>query len=310
MGVVSSPFPWFFAGGDCPESWLIQFRRVPRPTLINFSGGRTSGMMLALFLQAHGGRLPDDVKVIFANTGKERNETLDFVRDTGLHWGVEIIWLEYDPLSRDGHEFKVVGHNEAARDGEPFGALIGKRQHLPNAVARMCTEALKVRPARRYCRDVLGWPHYHSLVGIRYDEPRRVHRIRACGGKTRDGHTKHVPMADAGITGPDVVEFWRHQSFDLGLPVSPEGKSPHGNCDLCFLKGAGKIRALIREDPARADWWIAQEERQLNARRKSGATFRAPDRPNYRKLREQALAGEGKTESFDDLGDIECNCTD
>lgn len=53
--------------------------RITGPAVVSFSGGRTSGYMLWHILDAHGGALPDDVKVVFCNTGKERPETLDFV---------------------------------------------------------------------------------------------------------------------------------------------------------------------------------------------------------------------------------------
>ncbi|WP_257572221.1 hypothetical protein [Janthinobacterium sp. UMAB-60] len=45
------------------------------PGVISFSGGRTSGMMLWMTLQAYGGTLPADVVVCFANTGKEEEAT-------------------------------------------------------------------------------------------------------------------------------------------------------------------------------------------------------------------------------------------
>jgi len=64
--------------------------------VINFSGGRTSALMLWMIIQAHGGTLPDNYIVVFQNTGMERPETLDFVRDVGNNWGVDIVWLEYD----------------------------------------------------------------------------------------------------------------------------------------------------------------------------------------------------------------------
>ena len=56
---------------------------IKEPAAISFSGGRTSAYMLWRVLQAHGGTLPDHIKVVFANTGKEMPETLDFVRDCG-----------------------------------------------------------------------------------------------------------------------------------------------------------------------------------------------------------------------------------
>ena len=54
---------------------------IKEPTCISFSGGRTSAYMLWRVLQAHDMSLPNDVKVIFCNTGKEHEATLDFVRD-------------------------------------------------------------------------------------------------------------------------------------------------------------------------------------------------------------------------------------
>lgn len=58
---------------------------ITGPALISFSGGRTSGYMLRHILDAHDGTLPDDVVVTFANTGKEREETLRFVHDCATH---------------------------------------------------------------------------------------------------------------------------------------------------------------------------------------------------------------------------------
>jgi hypothetical protein len=51
----------------------------------------------------------------------------------------------------------------------------------------------------------------------------------------------------------DVMAFWAAQPFDLGL------RPWEGNCDLCFLKGRGIRKAIIRDNPASADWWIEQE---------------------------------------------------
>jgi len=44
---------------------------ISSPTCISFSGGRTSAYMLYRVLQAHDMSLPNEAKVIFANTGKE-----------------------------------------------------------------------------------------------------------------------------------------------------------------------------------------------------------------------------------------------
>ena len=68
--------------------------KIPEPALISFSGGRTSGFMLWNILQAYNGKLPEDIWVAFANTGKEAPETLDLIYEVSEKWGVHVNWLE------------------------------------------------------------------------------------------------------------------------------------------------------------------------------------------------------------------------
>jgi len=106
------------------------------PCVISFSGGRSSAFMLYQILQAHEGKLPDYIKVCFANTGKEMPQTLDFVRDCGEKWGVNIVWLERfmtinaEEGKKYGWHLKVVDYDTASRNGEPFESL-AQRPYLP-----------------------------------------------------------------------------------------------------------------------------------------------------------------------------------
>jgi len=69
---------------------------------ISFSGGRTSAYMLNRIIEANNG-LPDRAVVTFANTGREMQQTLDFVNECSERWGVPIAWLEYDrPMAKQG----------------------------------------------------------------------------------------------------------------------------------------------------------------------------------------------------------------
>lgn len=247
---------------------------ITGPAIISFSGGRTSGYMLRHILNAHGGALPEDVKVCFANTGKERAETLDFVRDCGEQWGVKIHWLEWRD-GEHGQRWAEVGHNSASRDGEPFAALIRKKSYLPNPVTRFCTTELKIRVMRDFARS-LGWEHWTNVVGLRADEPGRVGRALD-PDRQRERWTNVCPLADAGVTEDRVLAFWREQPFDLRL------QSYEGNCDLCFLKGAGKISRIMRDRPDLARWWIEQEQRIPSTKHSGGCLFRA-DRPSYAAL--------------------------
>lgn len=256
---------------------------ITEPTVISFSGGRTSAYMLWRVLEANGG-LPQDAKVCFANTGKEDEATLRFVDQCSKNWNVDIAWLEY----RSGDQkFEIVNFENASRGGQPFEQLIRKKKYLPNMVARFCTAELKVLTIDRYLKT-FGWSDYITMVGIRADEPRRVAKMR--GNKD----IKLTPLADAGILESDVWSFWNNQSFDLDLPKV----SGASNCDLCFLKGGGIVMGLIAQKPERAVWWARMEE-------EVGGLFRS-DRPSYKSMmqytKEQATL-------FDDES-VACFCGD
>jgi 3'-phosphoadenosine 5'-phosphosulfate sulfotransferase (PAPS reductase)/FAD synthetase len=224
---------------------------ITGPALISFSGGRTSAYMLKQILDAYGGVLPDDVVVTFANTGKEREETLRFVHDCATYWNVKVRWLEY----RVGDQrFEEVGFNSASRAGEPFAALIAKKNYLPNSVTRYCTQELKIRVMRDFAKGALGWRNWVNVIGLRYDEGHRVLKALNANDSGKQPWRNAMPMSKAKVTKRDVELFWASQPFDLQL------KPYEGNCDLCFLKSKAKLAALIRENPKMADWWIAQEQ--------------------------------------------------
>ena len=78
------------------------------------------------------------------------------------------------------------------------------------------------------------------------------------------------------------------------------------NCDLCFLKGAGKITEILERRPDLANWWADQEARGLGKTLGAG-TFRK-DRPAYRQL--QVMAQRQTRLFADDEPSISCFCGD
>ncbi len=264
---------------------------LPPQSVVSFSGGRTSGLMLRRILDAHGGTLPPDRVVIFCNTGKEREETLEFVERVSLEWSVPIAWLEYAATpsgrlrKRDGkvlwtHTFREVSFATASRNGEPFENAIATRGYLPNPTMRYCTGELKIKTTNRHVRFGLGWPAYFNAIGFRHDEPQRVaglvhlHRRAEPGlfdddeepddrGPSRwnraTGETPLCPLYEAGLGLDDVREFWSRQPFDLAL------RPDQGNCDACFLKTGRKLVAAEAERPGVLDWWAERERLALES---------------------------------------------
>lgn len=270
--------------------------RIDTPSVISFSGGRTSGYMLYKILEAYQGVLPEDIHVIFANTGKERVETLTFIHECSIHWGINIRWIEWQ---RDDPRYREVDFKTARRNYEtgPFDELIEWKKYLPNAVQRICTQHLKIDAMMRFIRDDLKIQEdYTSAIGIRYDEPRRW---RILGQDSRNRReTKVAPLVEAKVTEADVMAFWKSQPFDLQLSQG------EGNCDLCFMKGVRKRETLIRKRPDLAEWWASKEEPSAGNRRRwsaHGATYADLMERTRRQL-----------PLFDDLDESEpdCNCTD
>jgi len=257
---------------------------IDEPAVISLSGGRTSGYMLYKILEAHGG-LPDHIKVVFANTGKEMPETLDFVRDMQENWGVPITWVE--ARVRPGREGEnkfiystvVVDYESASRDGRPFEELIIARQYLPNPIAKFCSYELKVRRIRDYIRSAYFVRDWVQVLGIRADEPRRAQKLI---DRRDEGNDIYCPLYSDGITKEKVGEFWTGHHFDLQLPNNA-GVTDWGNCDLCFLKGYGKKLSIIRERPDLADWWVKQEQRYTDSANR-GAVFRIKQ-PTYMQMK-------------------------
>jgi 3'-phosphoadenosine 5'-phosphosulfate sulfotransferase (PAPS reductase)/FAD synthetase len=259
---------------------------IKEPTVISFSGGRTSAYMLWRVLQAHDMSPPSDAKVIFCNTGKEHEATLDFVRDIEKQWNVHIVWLEY---LKEQPKFKIVNYDTASRNGEPFAELITNKQFLPNSVMRFCTTELKIHPITRYMASI-GHEEFQTFAGIRADEPRRVVKLR---------ETLQAPLATAGVRQADVQAFWKANSFDLGIEFRDK-VTPLGNCDLCFMKGGNQLMSIIQREPNRAIWWAEQEK-------KIGGRF-SKDRPDYTQMME---FGKNQTDMFDqDEETIACFCGD
>lgn len=268
------------------------------PSIISFSGGRTSGFMVAKVLEAHSGRLPDYVKVVFCNTGLEHQKTLDFIQKCSEEWNIKIVWLEYAGI-KNKVKYKIVDYDTASRNGEPFSILIDERNYLPNPVTRFCTVELKIRLLDRWAKETLGKLFYkhNQLIGLRYDEPRRVANIK----RNSRRNPALTPIFDAKHTINDVMSFWNKQPFKLDIPHH------QGNCQGCFLKSRYRLDLVAKETPEALQWWIDQEAKMLGSQVAKQFTFRK-DRPSYKNVLKQSKMQLPMFPDFDDT--ISCHCTD
>jgi hypothetical protein len=217
--------------------------------LISYSGGRTSGFMTKWLLENKQDEF--EMIVVFANTGKEREETLEFVKQSDEAFNFNCVWVEAvtNPERGKGVTAKVVTFETASRNGAPFESMIQKHG-IPSVASPHCTRELKSYAIKAYARSI-GWKGYYTAIGVRADEIDRV--------SPKHEQKKFIyPLVSMVPTTKNGINFfWSKQAFDLRL------KTYEGNCDLCFKKAHRKLMTIVIETPETVIWW-AEMERKYN----------------------------------------------
>lgn len=238
------------------------------------SGGRTSAYMVeqVLHLNQEGCFWDTDTRFIitFANTGREHEKTLEFVKNCSERWAKlyvnSVVWLEaVVHADRLPCSHKVVDFNSACRDGAVFEAVTAK-YGLPNGTFLHCTRELKENPIMSYMESIgeskgrivnkqLVRASYETWIGIREDEPKRL------GGNKNGKQLKFYPLAERikvdnikihsdfqydpyesiKCDKQDVLDFWEDMPFDLDLPEHL------GNCIDCHKKSNKKLNMVYND---------------------------------------------------------------
>lgn len=233
--------------------------------LISNSGGLTSAFMTH-FLLNYPKYSGYKKHVVFANTGKENEETLEFINKCDKELGFNTVWVEA-VISQEkgkGVSFKIVNFETASRNGEPFNAYL-KKFGLPSMSVQGCTRDLKQRTIRKYIRSKTN--RYVKALGIRADEHVDFGKTRGGGRTTEDGMPIIYPLShDIKATSSAITDWWSNQSFTLEL------EEHEGNCDLCWKKSLRKKVTLIREGKIDWKWWAEWEKKTGQIWHRDGKT--------------------------------------
>lgn len=207
--------------------------------LISFSGGETSAYMTQWCLNYW--KDVYNMVVVFANTGEENEETLEFIKKCDDILGFNTVWVEAVVHEcRKGTTHKIVDFESASRDGEPFEEVISK-YGIPNQAYPHCTRELKTQPITSYVKNDEKWEDYYTAIGIRVDEVDRV-------DPKRKEKKFLYPLAEHHrCTKQHINKYWSEMPFRVEL------KGYQGNCKACWKKSDRKLFTIAKENPEAFD---------------------------------------------------------
>lgn len=231
--------------------------------LVCVSGGRSSSMMAWHIFTNE--KYKDFNKLfVFCNTGQERSETIQFLKDMVKFWGLPLVCLEgvYSQEPKIGVKSKIVPIDNLNMTSEPFkGAILqlnkNKNFGVPHQGSPYCSDYLKTRVAHDYARQYFGTTTYIKALGYRgEDMPKRI-----TFAELNEDKTIIAPLLQdfkRPIFQSHLTEFFAKQPFKLEL----DGKL--GNCQLCYKKSTKNLIESIKYGVTCIDFYTEMEAKYSN----------------------------------------------
>jgi hypothetical protein len=245
-------------------SSLTQILIRMKNLLVSFSGGETSAFM-AQWLKNHYREFGyENIVFVFANTGLENEQTLEFVEQCDKHFKLNVKWIEADVQQgvRKGTTFYTTDFHNASRNGEPFEEII-KKYGIPNQSFPHCTRELKQNPIKSFGKYWFNGEQYHTAIGIRQDEADRMNaKAKEMGFIYPLISSKMIPA-----TKPMINFYWRSMPFRLKL------KGYQGNCATCWKKSDKKLYQIAKDNSKAFDFMAKMESKYPRL----GAEFQKDD---------------------------------
>ncbi|MGB5942086.1 MAG: phosphoadenosine phosphosulfate reductase [Leeuwenhoekiella sp.] len=220
---------------------------MTKKLLIAVSGGRSSALMARHIQQSPKYDCYEKLYV-FCNTGQERPETIQFLKDMVTYWGIPLNIVEgkYSIKKGIGVRHKVADFDTLCMDSEPFeGAIMqlnkAKWTGVPNTATPYCSDYLKSRVSHSFAREIFGTTKYIKAIGYRFEDmPKRITLAELSEDKTRIAPL--LTDFDQPITQWDLNVYFNNQPFKLGI------HSDLGNCRYCWKKYEPNIVKAIQID--------------------------------------------------------------
>ncbi len=189
--------------------------------VLGLSGGKDSSA-LAVYMRD---KVPE-MEYFFSDTGKELQETYDFLDRLEAFLGKPIVRLN---MNADANSNRDFDHWLTV-----YGGL------LPSSQIRWCTVNLKIRPFEEY----IGTDHAYHYIAIRADEDRIGYKPPSIS--SLNNIEPKYPFKEDGITKEDVYRILEESG--LGLPDYYKWRTRSG-CYFCFFQRKSEWVGLLEQHP-------------------------------------------------------------
>lgn len=231
--------------------------------IVLISGGRSSAMM-ARHIQTSEKYKDFEKLYVFCNTGQERPQTINFLKDIVKYWNIPLNIIEgvYSDETGVGVKSKLVDFETLDMTGRVFSEAIGQlNKHkwtgVPNTATPYCSDYLKTLVSHDFARKIFGTTKYIKAIGYRKEDmPKRVTLY-----ELKEDKKRIAPLLtdfEQPIGQRELNIFFDNEPFKLEI------HSKLGNCELCWKKSEKNLIESIQFGTRFIDWHKQHEEKYGN----------------------------------------------
>jgi len=262
---------------------------------------------------------------IFANTGMENEETLEFLDKCDSEYNLNIIWLEAVVHEHGkGNTYRVTNFKDAYRISQykeplhPFHAHV-KKNGIPNATYPQCSDRLKEQVIESY-KKANGLKGVEQALGFRTDESNRAmskkvkDAIMSIGASeyefrvTKSHEERMLIVSDCSDERLETIGRYslKLKKYNLVFPMidwfpmnkddvndfweeqpfNLELEAHMGNCATCWKKSDRKLHLIALENPEKYEAFKWFEETYKHVKPN---TKNGQDRVFFRKHRNSEM---------------------
>lgn len=240
--------------------------------MVTVSGGRSSALM-ARHIQTSELYADYEKVYVFANTGMERPETIDFLKKIESVWGIDLVKIEgvFSPVMNVGVRHRVVDWDGLDMEAKVFEGCVmhlnkGDFSGLPFSGAPYCSPYMKTMPCESFANEVFGKGNYKKAIGYRAEDmPKRI-----TWADVKHDDFRIFPLLtdfEYPVDQRFLSEWWACQEFRLGI------SGRYGNCELCWKKSNNNLAEVIQRGTRFVDWYRRMEREYGNTSFRGGMSI-------------------------------------